>query len=180
MASGFYCSHRIGPLEEYVDCIYDNRLKAHCYVRMASDLFKDAISNLTETSYKTALHALKECRRPIEEAKRLAGAWRTCQSTELYVIYWSPLIASYIMHSVFFFLYKSVVRHMLRCSFSTRWWYRWCWNHIHRDRNTCARGRQLPASLHCRIYTSATHRSHKQFVRKTQILLPVMFRCQAN
>ena len=63
-----------GPLEEYVGCIYDNRLKAHCYVRMASDLFKDAISNLTETSYKTALHALKECRRPIEEAKRLAGA----------------------------------------------------------------------------------------------------------
>ena len=53
--------------------LYSSELKATCYVRIASDLFKDAISHLNSSSYKQALHALKECRRPIEEAEKFAG-----------------------------------------------------------------------------------------------------------
>ena len=63
------------PVEEYIECLRDKHLQGTCYLRIASDLFKEAIVNLDNTSYKVALDALHECYRPIEEAKRLTGAY---------------------------------------------------------------------------------------------------------
>ena len=47
--------------------------KSRCYLRIANAIFLEGITCLHEGEYKQCLNCMKECFRPVEEAKRLAG-----------------------------------------------------------------------------------------------------------
>ena len=59
-------------LEELLDMVESNKLKAICYLAIAKALFSGAVEALqSEENYKTALSLLHDCHYPLEESARL-------------------------------------------------------------------------------------------------------------